>query len=410
MKKYVGTAILIFCGLLALDELANAAGSTVPEPFQGFDNDSNYAISYDDLTLLLRTVVVDVGRSTRKLAQPAADVTGTRMKVKVKKTANEGNRFYFETFEDEDGAREYLVNIQKSLEALPTEAPLKYFSRDEQLAYWLNLYNVTVLNEIIAVYPKKNLKKMVQGKKSIFAKKLLTVAGESLSLDDIQFTILKQNYDDNPLIMYGLYQGIVGGPNIRKTAYTGGNVYGALEDNAYEFVNSNRGTFIRDEKTFRVSSLYGRDKAYFPDFDADLSKHLMVYLEGKERGALEGASKIKADINDWSVTDLGGSQQRIGGSFADSRAALMDSVRSTTPMDGGGVMGAEISTGSSSMAAKGQQRSLSRIDPALLDVLHDINDQRMQENQRSATVLVEDLEESSDEPAPDAATDTEENE
>ena len=159
MKKYVGTVILLFCGLLALDGLANATGSTVPEPFQGFDNESSYAIDYDDLTALLRTVVVDVGRSTRKVAKPAADVTGTKLKVKVKKTANEGNRFYFETFEDEDGAQQYLLNIQKSLEALPTEAPLEYFSRDEQLAYWLNLYNVTVLNEIIAVYPKKNLKK-----------------------------------------------------------------------------------------------------------------------------------------------------------------------------------------------------------------------------------------------------------
>ena len=175
-------------------------------------------------------------------------------------------------------------------------------------------------------------------------------------------------------------------------------------------MNSNRGTYFSDPKTFRVSSLYSRDKAYFPDFNADLSKHLMVYLEGKERGALEGASKIKTNIDDWSVTDLGGSQQRIGGSFADSRAALMDSVRGTTPMDGGGVMGAQNATGAGAMVSKGQQLSLSRIDPALLEILHDIDDARMQENQRSATVLVEDLEESSDEPTPDAATDTEENE
>jgi len=383
--KHIGTTILFLCMFLTLYHVANATEPAVPEPFQRFDDSSKYAINYDDLTALLKTVVVDVGRSTRRVTQPAPDVTGTRMKAKVKRTANEGNRFYFETFEDDEEAQEYLRNIQDSLEQLPAEVPLEYFSRDEQLAYWLNLYNVTVLNEIIAVYPKRNLKKLFRGRSSIFSKKLLTVAGVSLSLDDIQFTILKQNYDNNPLIMYGLYQGIIGGPNIRKTAYSGVDVYRALENNAYEFVNSNRGTFSRDERTFRVSSLYDRNRAHFPQFDSDLPKHLLKYLEGKERIALQAASKLKPDIDDWSVTDLSGSHQRIGGSFAHNRAALLDSVKSTVPADGGGVMG----------AAAGY--------------LHELNDKRIMENRRNAAVSIEDLEESPVEPAPDSGADQEEN-
>jgi hypothetical protein len=55
-------------------------------------------------------------------------------------------------------------------------------------------------------------------------KKLLTVDGVALSLNDIQFNILKHNYANNPLIIYGLYQGVIGGPNIRKSAYTGATV------------------------------------------------------------------------------------------------------------------------------------------------------------------------------------------
>ena len=116
------------------------------------------------------------------------------MKTKVKMTANETNRLYFETFKEEEKGQQYLLNIQSSLEQLPSEAPLEYFSRDEKLAYWLNLYKVTVLNEVIAVYPKNNLKKLFRGKKSIYSKKLLTVAGVPLSLNDIQFTILRENY------------------------------------------------------------------------------------------------------------------------------------------------------------------------------------------------------------------------
>lgn len=393
MKEIRLTVLVVF----AVCAVANAAGPEVPEPFKGYDNDSKYAIGYDDLTALLRVVVVDVGRSDRRVAAPAQDITGTRMKPKIKKTANEGNRFYFETFDENEAGRDFLKNIQSSLEQLPDEAPLKYFSRDEQLAYWLNLYNVTVLNQVIDVYPKNNLKSVVSGRKSIFTEKLLTVAGVPLSLDDIELTILRQNYDNNPLIIYGLYQGIIGGPNIRRAAYTGDDVWRALENNALEFINSNRGTYIHDEKTFRVSSLYERHEDWFPDFDADLTAHLTSYLEGPERSALRAASKIKPDIDDWSVTDLGSNQRRVGGSLADNRAALMDSMRSTTPADPSdvsatlGVTGSAVGYGSSFAASKGRQLSLARIDPGLLVVLHDLDDKRKLENERKSTVEIEEL-------------------
>ena len=99
MRQTILTLFTI--GVFVLTGLASAANSTVPEPFQGFDPDSKYKIDYSDLTNLLRTVVVDVGRSTREKAAPSAAKTGTRMKVSVKRsTVNEANRFYFETFKN----------------------------------------------------------------------------------------------------------------------------------------------------------------------------------------------------------------------------------------------------------------------------------------------------------------------
>ena len=400
----IRSAAFILTGLLTMSFTAQAAESEVPEPFQGFDNTSKFTIKYDDLTALLKTVVVDVGRSTREIAEPTQAKTGTRMKPKVKRlTSSEANRFYYETFEKNEAGRQLLAGIRDSLASVPTDAPLKYFSRDEQLAYWLNLYNVTLLNEIVAIYPKRDLKKLFKGKNSILDKKLLTVAGIPLTLNDIQFTILKQNYNNNPLIMYGLYQGYVGGPNIRRSAYTGADVYRALENNAIEFINSNRGTFSKDERTFRVSSLYDRNREYFPDFDTDLSKHLMAYLEGYERNGLQSASTIKPDIDDWTVTDLGGTYQDIGGSFATNNAALLDSVKGTTAADGGGVMAAAVGAGSSSMASKG--KPMSRFDPELLEQLHEINDQRMMRNEQNATVTIEEMGEFPVEPTPETKPD-----
>ena len=393
--KLICCSKLFIVGFLAMSQLVSA-DTNVPEPFQGFDENSKYVINYDDLTAVLKTVVVDVGRSTRKVVKPSQAKTGTMMKSKIRRTtAEEGNRFYFETFEDNEAGRQFLSDIRDSLEQLPTEVSLEYFSRDEQLAYWLNLYNITLLNEVVDIFPKRNLKKFLVGKKSILSRQLLNVAGVPLSLNDIQFTILKQNYDNNPLIIYGLYQGIVGGPNIRKRAYTGSDVWRALKNNASEFINSNRGTYSKDDKSnvFEVSSLYDRNRSFFPGFNTDLSAHLLEYLEGYERTMLTNADTLKPDINDWTITSLSGNYREFGGSVADSSAALLDSVSSTVVNTNQGQNGAALAAmvgyGSSSITSKSQVYN--RLDPELLEHLLEVNDKRMSTNAINSSVTIEEL-------------------
>ena len=237
-----------------------------------------------------------------------------------------------------------------------------------------------MLDEIAMIYPTPELEELLVGENSILSKKSLKVAGVPLSLNDIQFTILKQNYDNNPLVIYGLYQGIIGGPNIRKTAYTGKYVYADLIDNAMEFINSNRGTESKSSRIFRVSSLYGRNAVFFPDFDADLTEHLLTYLEGEELTELQAASKIRADINDWTVTDLYGSSRDLGGSLASNSAALEGSVSSNS---------------SSTLTSKAV--SISRYSPAVMQHLNELNQKKAEE--RTGTVTIEELGQAPDEKA-----------
>ncbi len=327
MEKHTHSSTLFVLGVLLLCGAAFAADPAPPDVFQGHDPDSRLTIDYQDLDSLLQTVVLDTGHSTREIAKPNSATSGTRVKVRVNRaTINEGNRFYFEIFNNNEENQQILGIIRGRLEKIPTVTPLERYSRNEQLAYWINLYNVTILDEIVKVYPKHNLKSLLVGKKSILSKKLLNVAGVPLSLNDIQFTILRHNYDNNPLIIYGLYQGIIGGPSIRKSAYSGRSIYGDLADNAVEFINSNRGTRSKNERVFRVSSLYQRNEVFFDGYGADLTEHLLLYLEGKERDELQAATKLKKDINDWTITDLYGSYREAVGSLANNNAALLGSV------------------------------------------------------------------------------------
>lgn len=373
MKKQILLVTFLVSGFFSVSTFADTTNSTVPEPFRGYDAKSKLAIDYRDLDSLLDMVVLNTGRSDRKKAASTHSQTGTRMKVSVNRaTINEGNRFFFEVFENSADNRQVLLKIRNRLESIPNAVSLEKFSRDEQLAYWINLYNVTILEEIVKVYPERKLEELLVGKNSVLSKKTLTVAGVPLSLNDIQFTILKQNYENNPLVIYGLYQGIIGGPNIRKSAYTGKYVYADLIDNTMEFINSNRGTDSKNSRVFRVSSLYERNKVFFPDFNAELTEHLLTYLEGEEHDELQAATKIRTDIDDWTVTDLYGSSRDLGGALASNSAALGGSV-----------------SGGSSLGLISRSVVASRYSPAVMQKLTELNQKKAE--QREGTVTIEEM-------------------
>ncbi|MGS2720208.1 DUF547 domain-containing protein [Paraglaciecola aestuariivivens] len=304
----------------------NADELKVLEPFAAYSRDSTYTISYDDLDQIYKASVLNTGMSKRAKARKSTATIGSRIKTNVKRlTALESNRFFFESFKT-DEQKALLTNIRKSLETLPTTASLKHFSKTEQLAYWLNLYNVTVLDELLKIYPEKYLEDFME---DLVEEKLLEVEGVKLSLNDIQYKILLPKYERDPLIIYGLYQGYIGSPSLRNRAYTGENVYNNLKDNAYEFINSNRGTYAGNKGVFRTSSFYSRNKAFFPNFNQDLREHLELFLMDSMRYKLENAKKIRTNISNWEIADVYGTMRREGSSAAVNNAALMDAGSSS---------------------------------------------------------------------------------
>jgi hypothetical protein len=295
----------------------------LPQQFRGHTTNSTFSISYADIDTLLSSNYLVKATLSRGIARKATPSIGTRLRTNfIKLTSHEGNRFDFAAFKFSEN-HAYLSAIRKSLEALPHETPLAYFSKAEQLAYWLNLYNMTLLEQLVLIYPETDLEDFLTGRDSLLNQKLLMVDGERLSLNDIQYVILMEKYDSDPMLIYGLYQGIIGGPSLRKNAYTGANVYAELQDNAAEFINSNRGSYFDRLEVFRVSSLYERNDAYFTSFKKDLRTHLSENLIGSMKLTLYWARKITPNISNWNIAELNVTERSfIGGN--NSKAAQSD--------------------------------------------------------------------------------------
>ena len=96
------------------------------------------------------------------------------------------------------------------------------FSRDEQVAFWLNAYNALVLRTVIDRYP-------IQGHTSAYPSKSIRqipgafegvqhrVAGRTLTLDDIEKKVLPEFHD--PRVYLALGRGAIGSGRLRSEAY-----------------------------------------------------------------------------------------------------------------------------------------------------------------------------------------------
>lgn len=324
--RYAGLLIAFSLFIVTLGAQAATDESKVPEPFRGHMAGSPIQIKYDDWDLILKQTVMRGGRSDRDKASTVRAKLGSRVvRGNTSDTRNEGNRIAFPAFKDDN--LEILTAIRKSLESVPGMAPMKEWTKNEQLAYWLNLYNITLVEQVAKEYPVRKLDKLMKSsrkKPSLWDTKLLKVAGVDLSLNDIHHKILIPKWDST-LIMYGLFQGYVGSPNIMKEAFTGDQVHSQLVRNATEFVNSNRGMQVRGT-TLQISTLYKDNKALFPDWDEDLKKHFVSLVDYDYRGKVQAAKKIRAKNSDYYIADVFGGGRLPGSGTNTNSAALNDAM------------------------------------------------------------------------------------
>lgn len=265
---------------------------------------SEYYIDYSDLDIVLRGSVLDMGPSTHAPPKKVkVKYTSSRIQIgNLSKTRNEGNRVLFHAFNDRDV--QALVAMRDSLLSVPSDLPLTALSRNEQLAFFLNLHTVIVLAEVAEQYPITNLEPLFNyGNADAFVnQQRFEVSGTKVSLADIQKHVV-ENWQ-NPLVMYGFYFGAIGTPNIRTEAYTADTVFDQLRENARNFVNSMRGTQIWEPNALQVSEYYETMQSLFPAFASDVRSHIHQYARGSLARRMGATRDIEPVISDWNIADL----------------------------------------------------------------------------------------------------------
>lgn len=179
-------------------------------------------------------------------------------------------------------------------------------NRDEQFAYWVNLYNALTLDVVLEHYPVSSIRDidispgLADGP---WGKKMVQVAGVELSLDDIEHGILRPLWRD-PRIHYVVNCASVGCPNLRRRAFTGQALDRMLDEAARDYVNSPRGVSV-NAGVVTASSIYAWYRRDFGEGWGELLVHVRRYASPGLLGELEGAGHVSQFTYDWTLNDTG---------------------------------------------------------------------------------------------------------
>ncbi len=173
-------------------------------------------------------------------------------------------------------------------------------TRPEQFAFWANLYNAVTIDVVMEAYPVGSIRDIRSGiTPGPWKRKVATVGGVELSLDDMEHNILRKGWSD-PRVHYAVNCASFSCPNLPLRAFRGATLGPSLEAAARAYVNTPRAVTF-DGDVLVVSSIYKWYAADFGGTDARVIAHLARYANAPLKARLEAATRIGRDTYDWSL-------------------------------------------------------------------------------------------------------------
>jgi hypothetical protein len=185
--------------------------------------------------------------------------------------------------------------------------PVPRLAGPEQMAYWINLYNALTVQLVLGHEPVRSIRD-IDISPGLFSdgpwgKKLVTIEGQPVALDDIEHRILRPIWRD-PRVHYALNCAALGCPDLQPEPFLAARLDAQLERAARSYVNHPRGVEIAGNELI-VSSIYEWFKEDFGGTDRSVIAHLRRYAAPPLATGLAGREWLDDDRYDWRLNGLG---------------------------------------------------------------------------------------------------------
>ena len=209
----------------------------------------------------------------------------------LKKYVKNGRVDYAGFKSEETKLDEYL----KILEAVDS----KSLSKDEQFAFYANVYNAWTIKLILSGYPEvKSIKDLGNLFQSPWKKKIVRIDNDVMTLDNVEHDILRPRFKD-PRVHFAINCAAISCPPLRPEPFQGDILNSQLDDSTRSFLNDPTSYKI-DGNKFYVSRIF---KWFGEDFDHDVLGFYLKYADGDLKQNLsENQKKIQIKYLDYDWT------------------------------------------------------------------------------------------------------------
>lgn len=156
------------------------------------------------------------------------------------------------------GDKAALVALVDRLEGVDVDR----LTKQQQFAYWINLYNAATIEVVLKAYPTKSILNIHDGflPTGPWDRKVLTVKGQQLSLNDLEHRILRPIFHD-PRVHFAINCASFSCPNLALTAYEPATLNAQLDAAARGYINDPRGFRAKGSQLIasRIFDWYGGD-------------------------------------------------------------------------------------------------------------------------------------------------------
>ncbi len=181
-----------------------------------------------------------------------------------------------------------------------SQTSARSLSRDDQFAYYINVYNAFTIKLVLTRYPGINSIKETGGFFSNpWSKKFITLEGKTLTLDHIEHKILRPRFKD-PRVHFAINCASRSCPPLRNEPYEGKILEYQLNEQTKNFINDQKNTLIKDNTLF-VSRIF---KWFKEDFSGNPLLFIKQYAGTDLKHRLlsnEGKIKLSYLNYDWSL-------------------------------------------------------------------------------------------------------------
>jgi hypothetical protein len=179
-------------------------------------------------------------------------------------------------------------------------------TRQDQLAYWINLYNINVVGVVVDNYPVASIRDISTDpivRLNVFKKPSVQTKKGTISLNDVENDKVREGFKD-PRIHFAINCAAHSCPPIRTEPYVGSQLSQQLDDQTRKFLNGPNG--VRPEK--KGGALVLHTTKIMDWFQDDFDKwgggqigFLVRYLSAdKSKQILAAGSQVKLDFDDYS--------------------------------------------------------------------------------------------------------------